>query len=78
MYVDYNQTASNMNMPQQLNSALPPGYQNPYGIVKDTAYMTQYKDVRLTKGEAYNWNIFSFMDNSNHCKQFEVAPRLIR
>jgi hypothetical protein len=47
-------------------------------VVKDSEYMIQYKDVRLTKGEVYNSNFFSFMDDTNQYKQFEVAPRLIR
>jgi hypothetical protein len=61
-----------------MKSTIPPGYNNPYGVVKDSEYMIQYKDVRLTKGEVYNSNFFSFMDDTNQYKQFEVAPRLIR
>jgi len=78
MYFDYGQTATQPASPQYRSTMPPLGTNNPYGMVRDNAFMTEYRDVKLTKGEAYNWNMFSFMDSSQHYKPFEVSPRLIR
>lgn len=78
MYFDYGQTVTQPTIPQYSPTVPLYAGQNPYGVTRSTPYMTEFRDVRLTKGEAINWNIFSCMDSSNHLKEFEMAPRLIR
>jgi len=50
MYFDYGQTVTQPTSPQYRAAMTPPGANNPYGMVRDTAYMTEYRDVKLTKG----------------------------
>lgn len=49
-YFDYAQTVQPPVSPQYRSVMAQPADGNPMGIVTDNAYMTKFRDVKLTKG----------------------------